>query len=272
MSRLEHAAVATLKIVPPLIEMRRVSVIRGAKPVLRDFSLRIEAGEHVAILGPNGCGKSTLVKTITRELYPLYSEDSSITIFGRDTWNIFDLRPLLGIVSNDLMTLCTREVTGFELTLSGFFSSVEIMPWHEVTPGMRAKASEILAELDIAHLAGRSLDELSSGEARRVLIARALVHAPRALLLDEPTNSLDVFAQHEFRELMRKLAQSGIGILLVTHHLADIIPEIHRVILMRAGEIAGDGPKSEMLTAAQLSTLFGVRVDLTQRDGYYHAW
>ncbi len=118
----------------------------------------------------------------------------------------------------------------------------------------------------------KPVDEMSSGEARRMLIGRALVHGPRALLLDEPSTSLDLFAQHELREMVRKLAQSGIGILLVTHHLADIIPEIDRVILMRDGQISGDGAKEEMLTARALKDLFGVDVELARRDGYYHLW
>ena len=252
--------------------MRGISVMRGSKAVLRDFTVRIGDGEHVAILGPNGCGKSTLIKTITRELYPLYDDRASMFIFGRETWNVFDLRPLLGIVSNDLMTLCTRDVSGRELTLAGFFSSVEIMPWHNVTDTMRAKCEEVLRLLEITHLANRSVNELSSGEARRLLIARALVHDPRALLFDEPSNSLDVSAQHELREILSKLAQSGIAILLVTHHLADIIPEIGRVILMREGRIVADGAKAAILTPEQLSSVFGIGVDLVQRDGYYHLW
>jgi iron complex transport system ATP-binding protein len=257
---------------PALIELARVSVMRGDKIVLHDVNLRIEAGEHVAILGPNGCGKSTLIKTIARECYPLAREGSRMALFGKERWNIFDLRPLLGLVSNDLMTLCTREITGREAVVSGFFGSIGVQPYQHITPEIERKAAAILALLDIAHLAERPVDEMSSGEARRVLLARALVHDPRALVLDEPSNSLDVCAQHELREILRKLARAGIGIILVTHHLADIIPEIERVILMRAGRIVADGRKPEMLTAAALADLFGLPVDLARRDGYYHLW
>ncbi|MGA2715092.1 MAG: ATP-binding cassette domain-containing protein [Bryobacteraceae bacterium] len=256
----------------PLIELRNVTVMRGENTVLRDFSLTIGAGEHVAILGPNGCGKSTLIKTITRECYPLARPGSSVEILGRSLWNVVDLRSMLGIVSNDLMTQCTRDITGFDVVLSGFFSSIGIWPNHHVTDEMRDKAREVLALLDAPHLARKPVDEMSSGEARRMLIGRALVHGPRALLLDEPSTSLDLFAQHELRETVRKLAQSGIGILLVTHHLSDIIPEIDRVILMRSGQIAADGPKEETLTAGALKDLFGVEVELARRDGYYHLW
>ncbi len=246
--------------------------MRGENIALRNVSLTIGAGEHVAILGPNGCGKSTLIKTITRECYPLADGKSSVSILGQPTWNVFDLRSLLGIVSNDLMTQCTREITGFDIVLSGFFSSIGIWPNHHVTEEMRKKASEILHLLDAPHLAQKPVDEMSSGEARRMLIGRALVHDPKALLLDEPSTSLDLFAQHELRETVRKLARSGIGILLVTHHLSDIIPEIERVIFMRNGGVMSDGPKREILTAAALGELFGVEVELAQRDGYYHLW
>jgi iron complex transport system ATP-binding protein len=257
---------------PPLIDLRRITVMRGENIALRDVSLSIGAGEHAAILGPNGCGKSTLIKTITRECYPLASAESSISILGQPTWNIFDLRSLLGIVSNDLMAQCTREITGFDIVLSGFFSSIGIWPNHHVSGQMREKAAQILRLLEAPHLAQKPVDEMSSGEARRTLIGRALVHDPQALLLDEPSTSLDLFAQRELRETVRKLARSGIGILLVTHHLSDIIPEIERVIFMRAGQIVADGPKREILTADRLRELFGVEVELARRDGYYHLW
>ncbi len=246
--------------------------MRGANVALRDLSLRIGQGEHVAILGPNGCGKSTLIKTITRECYPLAQPGSSVGILGRSLWNVFDLRSMLGIVSNDLMTQCTREITGFDVVLSGFFSSIGIWPNHHVTGEMRDKASQVLRLLEAPHLSEKPVDEMSSGEARRVLIGRALVHDPKALLLDEPSTSLDLFAQHELRETVRRLAQSGMGIVLVTHHLSDIIPEIDRVILMRGGQITGDGPKTGLLTAGSLKDLFGVEVELAQRGGYYHLW
>lgn len=246
--------------------------MRGENVALRDISLTIGAGEHVAILGPNGCGKSTLIKTITRECYPLAQPGAGVTILGQRVWNVVSLRSLLGIVSNDLMAQCTREITGFEIVLSGFFSSIGIWPNHHVTDQQRRKASGVLRFLEAAHLAEKPVDEMSSGEARRMLIGRALVHDPKALLLDEPSTSLDLFAQHELRETVRKLARAGVAIILVTHHLSDIIPEIGRVIMMSGGRIAADGPKEEVLTAGALRDLFGVNVELARRDGYFHLW
>jgi len=249
-----------------------VFVQRGDRLALNGLSLAVESGEHVAILGPNGSGKSTLIKTITRECYPLVRPDTRLRILGQESWNIFDLRAHLGIVSNDLMARCTRDVTGRELVLSGFFGSVGIWPNHHVTPAMERSAENAMTRLDVLPLANRWLDELSSGEARRLLIARALIHNPDTLLLDEPTTSLDVIALHEVRHQLRVLAGAGVGLLLVTHHLDDIIPEIERVLILRGGKIVLDGPKAEVLTSDRLSETFGVRVDVLQRDGFYHAW
>lgn len=258
----------------PLIAFEQVSIVRGGRAALDNVSLSIAAGEHVAIIGPNGSGKSTLIKTVTRELYPVIRPGSAVRVLGRDRWNVFELRKQLGIVSNDLMATCTRELTGREVVLSGFFSSIGLWPHQQplITAAMRDKTDEILARLEVSHLADRFVTQMSSGEARRILIGRALVHDPSTLLLDEPTNSLDVHAMQELRESFRTLAQSGIGILLVTHHLPDIIPEIERVILIRQGRVFRDGPKDLMLTEEVLSELFGVRVEMSRRDGYYNMW
>ena len=257
---------------PPLLDLHNLRVMRGQKIALDDFSLRIEADEHIAILGPNGCGKSTLIKTITRECYPVARPESSLSILGEESWNVFDLRARLGIVSNDLMLSCTSEACGRDVVLSGFFSSTAIYPNHAVDPAKQELADAALAELKILHLAERPVCEMSSGEARRVLIARALVHKPRALLFDEPCNSLDLAAQQSLRQTMRELANSGTAIILVTHELADIVPEIQRVVLMNRGRVVADGPKDEILQVERLSALFGVNVEMARRDGHYHLW
>jgi iron complex transport system ATP-binding protein len=257
---------------PALIEFEHVSIMRGRTIALNDVSVKIGVGEHVAILGPNGCGKSTLIKAITRECYPLIREGSSVRILGEERWNVAELRTLLGIVSSDLMMTCTRAVSGRDIVLSGFFSSIGIWPHQEVTLEMHERAERAMALLEVSHLAERFTEEMSSGEARRVLVARALVHDPRALILDEPSVALDLSAQDELRLILRKLAQSGIGIVMVTHHLSDIIPEIERVVLMNRGRIVRDGPKPEILVESRLSALFGRPLQLSERDGYYNLW
>ena len=257
---------------PPLLDFQNLQVMRGQKIALNDFTLRIGAGEHVAILGPNGCGKSTLIKTITRECYPVIRPNSSMSILGQESWDVFNLRSMLGIVSNDLMLSCTGDASGRDVVLSGFFSSTAIWPNHTVDPKHRELANAALSQLKIEHLADRPVAEMSSGEARRTLIARALVHKPRALLFDEPCNSLDLAVQQSLRQTMRALANSGTAILLVTHELADIVPEIQRVVLMSQGRVVADGPKEEILRVERLRDLFGVEVEMSRRDGHYHLW
>jgi iron complex transport system ATP-binding protein len=253
----------------PLLALKNITVMRGEYAALQDITLRVAAGEHVCILGPNGCGKSTLIKTITRECYPLAHEGSSISILGREHWNVFELRSLLGIVSPDLLASCTTDATGRDVVLSGFFSSTRIFPHHAPSARLLEKSEAALARLGIAHLAARPVAQMSSGEAKRTLIARALVHEPKTLLFDEPSNALDIGAQMQLRDTMRALARDGLGILLVTHHVSEIFPEMERVVLLREGRIVADGPNDEMLTSERLSELFAADIQIARRDGYY---
>jgi len=246
--------------------------MRGGNVALDNLSLVIQAGEHVAILGGNGCGKSTLVKTITRECYPVVRDGSSMTILGQERWDLSRLRSTLGIVSNDLMAMCTGNTTGRELILSGFFNSTRIFPHQKVVAEQTTLVEAALAKLQISHLADRKVCEMSSGEARRILIARALAHQPGTLLIDEPGNSLDFFARHGLSQTMRLLAQSGTGIVMVTHDLADIIPEIERVVLMAKGKIVADGKKDDVLQPERLSSLFATPVEIARKDGFYYWW
>jgi iron complex transport system ATP-binding protein len=257
---------------PPLLDFRNLTVYRDETRVLDRFSLEIPARENVAILGPNGSGKSTLVKLVTRELYPVSAPDATLRVLGRNRWVLSELREHLGIVSNDLMATCTRDMTGQDLVLSAFFGSVGLWPHHEVTSEMQARASVALETMEVSHLAARRVNHLSSGEARRLLVARALAHRPAALVLDEPTNSLDLRACRDLTASLRRLAQQGTNIILVTHHLPDIIPEIDRVVALKEGRVFRDGPKESVLTSDVLSEVFDVDVEIEARAGFYGAW
>jgi iron complex transport system ATP-binding protein len=255
----------------PFLEFDNVSVFHGDKKVLDAISVSIRQGENVAILGPNGAGKSTFIKTITREFYPVLDEgEVTFRICGNNVWDVFELRSAFGIVSNDLQYTFNREITGRDVVLSGFFSSIGLFN-REITPEMNRKADEICTFLEVDHIRDRPMTEMSSGESRRFLIGRAMVHDPRVLILDEPTNSLDLHALHTFRQTIRKIAQSGTGIILVTHNLQDIIPEISRVILMKSGRFVEDGPKEALLTAEHIGRLFDVPVTVRREEGYYYA-
>ncbi|MCU1312383.1 MAG: transporter, ATP-binding protein [Acidobacteriaceae bacterium] len=252
-------------------ELRDVHVARGDSIVLHGIDLVLGRGEHAVILGPNGCGKSSLIKVLTCECYPLARPGSSVRIFGRERWSVEDLRKRLGIVSADLPGPSTAHTPGADAVVCGFFASATLWPHLVVTEEMRERAAEAMALMEATHLAAKPVGEMSAGEMRRVMIARALVHRPEMLLLDEPSNALDLRAQRELRETLRRLARQGTGLLLVTHHLPDVLPEIDRVIMMRDGRIFADGPKRELLTPDRLGQLFGSPIDVVEREEYFHA-
>jgi iron complex transport system ATP-binding protein len=259
------------------LSMRNVDIARGQKVVLQDVNLTIATGEHIAILGPNGCGKSTLIKAMTCECYPIVRSGMEMKVYGRDRWEVQELRKHLGVVATELPGERTSVTRGLDAVVSGFFSSSTLWPNLDVTEPMRASAMEALGLLGAAYLRDRFVGEMSAGEKRRVMIARALVHRPEMLLLDEPSNALDLAAQRELREILRAVAvgsenRRGTGIVMVTHHLADILPEIDRVVMMKGGRIFADGPKIELLQAEKLEELFGVELELTERHGYWHSW
>jgi iron complex transport system ATP-binding protein len=258
------------------LELRAVNVARGDRIVLHDVNLTIRAGEHVAILGPNGCGKSTLILAMTCQIYPIVAPGMTVRIFGRERWDLTQLRKHFGVVAagptGELPGERTAVTSGLDAVIAGFFSASTLWPNLHVTAEMRERAVEALERMEALHLAGQLVGEMSAGEKRRILIARALVHRPRQLLLDESSNALDLAAQRELRETLRRLAREGIGLLLVTHHLGDILPEIERIILMRDGRIVGDGPRKELLTEIRLSELFDAPVRIGQDEEWMHSW
>ena len=259
------------KTLPLLLEFKNVTVMRGNTKVLDALSVTIKEGENVAILGPNGAGKSSFIQTIARELYPVITDEPvTFRCRGMDVWDVFAMRSQLGIVSNDLQYTFIRDITGREVILSGFFSSIGLYN-RVVTKEMEKRTRKICAFLAIDHLVDRQMNELSSGETRRFLVARALVHNPKTLILDEPTNSLDLHALHAFRQILQKIARAGTGIILVTHNLHDIIPECSRVILMKDGRFCRDGTKTAMLTDEIIGGLFAVPLHVREEGGWYYA-
>jgi iron complex transport system ATP-binding protein len=263
----------------PVLELHDATVIKGDRRVLDGLSLTIHADEHTAILGPNGAGKSVFVNLLTHQDRALARDNGTapIRVFGNDNWNVSELRSQLGIISADLhqrFVIGNNEgrITAEAAVLSGFLASHGILRYRAITSEMRRRAAEALARMGVSQLARRRLDEMSSGEARRVLLARALVTSPRALVLDEPTTGLDLVARHDFMERVRQIARDGTTIILVTHHIEEIVPEIERVILLRDGRVLAAGPKRSVLTSERLSELFGAPITLEESDGYFQAW
>lgn len=257
---------------PPLLDFRNITVYRGDTLALDGVSLQIPCGQHVAILGPNGSGKSTLIRTMMRYDHPVRRFGPVRQLFGRSDWHVHDMRRLIAVVSNEMVQACSRGATGRSVVLSGYYSSFELWPQHPVTEAMEERGREVLRLMGAGHLRDKPVNAMSSGEAKRVLIGRALVNSPRALLLDEPSNGLDIRAALDLRATLRRVAAAGTSLIYVTHHLPDIVPEVSRVILLKAGRIYADGPKERLLDAAVLSEVYGLPVEVTAKDGYYNCW
>ena len=254
-----------------LIELRDAEVVRDGRAILHVESLIFREGEHVAVLGPNGAGKSTLIGLLTRDVRPVVRDEPSVLLRGRSRWDLFEARKIFGVVSDALQDTHRKRVTVRDVVLSGYFGSVGLYRRTEVTPVMAERAGELLAYLGISALADRTMDTLSTGEARRALIGRALVHDPALLVLDEPTHGLDPSGTYHFLTLLRQLAERC-ALVIVTHHVSDIVPEVKRVVMLKGGRVFRDAPKAELLTGEALSELYGIPAEVEERGGWYRLW
>ncbi|MDX1640381.1 MAG: ATP-binding cassette domain-containing protein [Balneolaceae bacterium] len=258
------------------LEMNEATVRRDGIHILDRLTINIHLDEHTAIIGPNGSGKSTFIKLITQSILPLAPKNGTVPVrvFGKDHWVLDELRSKLSIVSSDLQTDFLHNtkdghITGREAVLTGFFSSLRIFPHQTVTKKMLKKTEDALTLMESLHLTDKMLDEMSTGEVRRILISRALVTQPEVLVLDEPTTSLDFVARRNFMEQIRKVVHNGTTLILVTHHIEEVIPEIKRVVLLKGGRKAFDGSKKEVLTSSNVSEIFDHSVELSQKNGLY---
>lgn len=252
-----------------IIELKNVTAYRGDTCVFDDFSLELIRGRNTVILGPNGAGKTTLLKLLTREIYPVARDDSVLRIFGQDNWNVWELRAQLGIVSHDLQREYAGYASGVDVVLSGFFASVGIWDHQQFSAAQHRRADAVMADLEIAPLRDKLFAHMSTGEQRRFLLGRALVNDPDTLILDEPTSGLDLHACFHYLDLIRGLMRAGKTIVLVTHHIHEIPPEITHVVLLKNGAVLAQGEKREVLTAENLSRLFDVAVQLVEANGFY---
>jgi iron complex transport system ATP-binding protein len=254
-----------------IIDIQHAAIYRGANEIFPDLTLQIPRGCQTAILGPNGAGKSTLLQLLSGAIRAAYSEKSVVRLFGLETWDVWELRARLGIVSHDLQRDTHDGVRGREVVLSGYYSSVGLYPRQEFSDLQRKRADALMERLGVSALGERRFFEMSTGEQRRFLLGRALVHDPKTLVLDEPTGGLDLRACFQYLEIVRDLIRQGKTIILVTHHLHEIPPEVERVILLKAGRVIADGKKSEVLTGERLTDLFDIPVRLTEANGWYQA-
>jgi iron complex transport system ATP-binding protein len=254
-----------------ILEIQNVTVYRGRTRVFENLSLAIPLGCHAVILGPNGAGKSTLLQLLSRELYPVAQAGSSVRVFGKEDWNVWELRSRLGIVSDDLQTSYSGNAAGRDVILSGLYSSIGVWPNQSFDSADRDHAQEIMERLGVADLARKPFGAMSTGERRRFLLGRALISDPEALVLDEPTGGLDLKAVFQYLGIVRELMRAGKTVILVTHHIHEIPPEMDRVLLLKEGKVVADGAKESLLTSNTLSFLFGIPIQLLRANGFYQA-
>ena len=252
-----------------LLRIENATTWRGATKVFDGFDLTIPANQNTAILGPNGAGKSTLLRIVTKRIYPNPSADSVVEVLGKSRWNVWELRKQLGIVSQDMQHTYRPDVIGFDVVASGFFSSVGIPDHLEIDDAQKARVDELLDELKIESLSIKLYAAMSTGEQRRFLLARALVNDPHTLIFDEPTAGLDVPGIFHYLETARKLMQRNKTLLVVTHHVHEIPPEVSHVVMLKQGKVMAAGSKQDLLVDQTISDLFDVPLKVIETEGYY---
>lgn len=241
-------------------------------PVLKDVNLEIKLGEHWAILGANGGGKSTLIKLMSNDLYPSPKYPFVKEVFGKARWSIFDLKKNLGIITNDLHNYFATHggfLSAYEVVLSGYHSSIGVFKHQDFDKTQHQKALEALEFLEILDIKDKQVNQMSTGQLRRCIIARALIHEPKAYILDEPTVGLDIKAQHSFIKVMKKLSKKA-SIILVTHHIEEIFDEITHTALIYDNGIYKQGKKEEILNSQNLSQIFDIDIDLQKENERYY--
>jgi iron complex transport system ATP-binding protein len=252
-----------------ILEIKNASVFQGRTQVFKDLTLDINSSHSTAIIGPNGSGKSTLLKLLGREIYPVHSSESFVRIFAKERWVVSELKKYLGIVSYSLQQNYSADAMGLYVVLSGFYGSDGVWSFQSFSNDQIEKAKSTIRGLGLYELIGRKFETMSTGEQRKFLLARALVHDPQVLVLDEPTSGLDLRASFKYLEDIRGLMRSGKRIVLVTHHIHEIPPEISQIVFLKDGKVVANGPKDKLLNSQNLTDLFETPINVVKSNGYF---
>ena len=256
------------KTAPPVLEVRSLCIHRGGTEILKDLSWSVHPGEHWVILGPNGCGKTSLLSALTGYFTP---SDGSLSLLGQDfgesDWRL--LRTRVGLVSSRIRQMMPDAEPALTSVLSGKYAMLEF--WGDPTAADTRAALRILRQLKLEHLAQRPWRVLSQGERQRILIGRALMARPRILILDEPCAGLDPVAREGFLHFLQELGtrKDAPTLVLVTHHVEEITPAFTHALLLQAGRAIAAGPIGRVLSSRHLSTAFECPVQLHRRNARY---
>jgi len=251
-----------------ILSVSDLSVQRGGTQILRNVSWNIHRGEHWAILGSNGSGKTSLLLALTGYLMPTRGKIELLgEQFGQSDWRT--LRERVGLVSASILQRIPIHELALDAVLSG--RKAQLGNWGETSTEEIEQAENLLDQVRASHLADRPWRVLSQGERQRILIARALMADPALLILDEPCAGLDPVAREQFLHFLQQMAESpdAPSLIFVTHHVEEIIPAISHVLAMRAGRTFAAGEKEKVLQTDTLSSVFNAEVTLTSRNGKY---
>ncbi|MBA2699428.1 MAG: ABC transporter ATP-binding protein [Nocardioidaceae bacterium] len=254
-----------------VVELADVSVVRGTSRLLNAISWRVEEDERWVVLGPNGAGKTTLLQLLSTHLYP---SDGLVEVLHEvlGTVDVFDLRPRIGLTSAALGDRIPRGEKVSDVVVSASYAVIG--RWREKYDDLdHARASALLEEVGVSHLAQRTFGTLSEGERKRVQIARALMTDPELLLLDEPAAGLDLGGREDLVSTLSVLATDALSpaTVLVSHHVEEIPPGFTHVLMLRRGELMVAGPMTDTLTEENLSATFGLSLSLDKSAGRYSA-
>jgi len=250
----------------PVLDIQSLSIQRDGTAILRDVSWRVMPGEHWVILGPNGCGKTSLLAALTGYFMPTSGDiDLLGERYGESDWR--QLRMQVGIVSSSIRQMMADTEPALDTVASGKHAMIDF--WGKPSPADRRRALELLDQVECLHLEKRPWAVLSQGERQRVLIARALMSRPRLLILDEPCAGLDPVARELFLGFVERLATTpdGPSLVLVTHHVEEIVPCFTHALLLRSGEVVAAGPVGDALRSGPVSMAFGAPVRVVRRRG-----
>jgi iron complex transport system ATP-binding protein len=259
---------AGVKSIKPVLEISNLRIERGGTVILNDVNWRVQPGEHWAVLGANGSGKTSLLSALTGYLVPTAGEISLLgQHYGESDWR--ELRKKIGLVSSSLRQMMADDEPALEIVASGKYAMIDF--WGRVTRTEKSQALKLLRQVECGHLAGRPWCVLSQGERQRVLIGRAAMAKPRVLILDEPCAGLDLAAREHFLQFIQRLGaqENPPALVLVTHHVEEIMPVFSQVLILKNGRVLAAGATTNVLNSKNLSGAFGSRTRLRRTAGRY---
>ncbi len=250
----------------PAVRLDHVSFIRNHTYILHDISLRIEKGQHWAIIGPNGSGKTSLISIINGYHQP---SEGKAEVLGRrfGKTDLRELRLHIGEAGSEIKNMVHPQDSVTDIVLSGKFASIGL--YEMPSEKDMERAGELLDFFGLSDMAGRSFSILSSGEQQKTIIARALMPEPEMLVLDEPCAGLDPGAREELLDAVQKMCepQGGLVLILVTHHIEEIVPGFTHALALRRGRVVAKGDKKDVLTGKVLSSTFDLGIEVQERYG-----